>query len=77
MISKKNNALIFDPKFTLPFKKHEMFGGVVHVSHMARKLPYFHMTTCGFCFFALSGVQRDVIFHEKNIHKILLDLLRK
>ena len=48
MISKKNSALIFDPKFTLPFKKHEIFGGVVHVPHM---------TT--------------------NIHKILLDLLRK
>ena len=28
-------------------------------------------------FFARSGGQRDVIFHEKNIHKILLDLLRK
>ena len=40
MISKKNNALIFDPKFTLPFKKHEMFGGVVHVSHVARKLTF-------------------------------------
>ena len=38
MISKKNSALIFYPKFTFPFKKHEMFGGVVHVSHMARKL---------------------------------------
>ena len=36
----------------------------------------FHMTTCGF-FFARSGGQRDVIFHEKNVHKILLDLLRK
>ena len=28
-------------------------------------------------FFARSGGQRDVIFHEKNIHKILLVLLRK
>ena len=26
---------------------------------------------------ARSGDQRDVIFHEKNIHKILLDLLGK
>ena len=40
MISKKNSALIFDPKFTFPFKKHEVFGGVVHVSHMARKLTF-------------------------------------
>ena len=31
----------------------------------------------GFFFFARSGGQRDVIFHEKNVHKILLDLLRK
>ena len=49
MISKKNSALIFDPKLfvkntktdqnlTFPFKKHEIFGGVAHVSHMARKL---------------------------------------
>ena len=30
-----------------------------------------------FFFFARSGGQRDVIFHEKNFHKILLDLLRK
>ena len=74
MISKKNNALIFDPKFTLPFKKHEMFG-VVHVSHMARKLTFIRQRA-GF-FFTRSGGQRDVIFHEKNIHKLLLDLLRK
>ena len=26
-------------------------------------------------FFARSGGKRDVIFYEKNIHKILLDLL--
>ena len=51
MISKKNSALIFDPKLfvkntktdqnlTFPFKKHEIFGGVAHVSHMARKLSF-------------------------------------
>ena len=37
---------------------------------------YFHTTTSGF----LGGTLRrskDVIFHEKNIHKILLDLFRK
>ena len=38
---------------------------------------YFHMKTCGVFFFARSGSQRDVIFHEKTIHKILLDLLQK
>ena len=75
MISKKNGALIFDPKFSFPFKKHKMFGGVVHVSHMARKLTFIRQHA--FFFFARSGGQRDVIFHEKNIRKILLDLLRK
>ena len=62
MISKKNSALIFDPKFTLPFKKHEIFGAVVHVSHM---------TTCEFFFFffARSGGQRDVIFMKKIFTK--------
>ena len=51
MISKKNNALLFDPKMfvknlytdqnlTFPFKKHEIFDGVAHVSHMARKLTF-------------------------------------
>ena len=68
MISKRNSALISDPKFTFPFKKHEIFGGVVHLSDM---------TTCEFFFFARSGGQTDVIFHGKNIHEILLDLLRK
>ena len=81
MISKKNSALIFDPNFLfykklhkqtrillLPFKKHEIFGGVAHVSHATKN--YFNMTTCGF-FFARSGGQRDVIFHETNIHKII------
>ena len=28
-------------------------------------------------FFARSGGQTDVILHEKNIHKILLELFRK
>ena len=51
MISKNNSVLIFDPKsfvkntftdqnLTFPFKKHEIFGGVAHVSHMARKLTF-------------------------------------
>ena len=51
MTSKKNSALIFDPKIcvkntltdqnlTFPRKKHEIFGGVAHVSHMARKLTF-------------------------------------
>ena len=60
MISKKNSVLIFEPQIflkntltdqnlTFPFKKHEMFGGVAHVSHGTK--TYFHMTTCGFFFF--------------------------
>ena len=77
MISKKSSALIFDPKFFCKKyinrpesyfsieKKHEIFGGVAHVSHIALK-TYFHMTTCGFPFFARSEGQRDVIFHEKK-----------
>ena len=69
MISKKNSALIFDPKFTFPFEKHEIFGGVVHVSHM---------TTCEFFFlFARSGGQRDVIFHEKKYSQNSACLVKK
>ena len=45
MISKKNSALIFSPKIflknaltdqnlTFPFKKHEMFGGVLSYDNM-------------------------------------------
>ena len=49
MVSKTNSALIFEPQFffikntqtdqnlTFPFKKHEIFKGDAHVSHMARK----------------------------------------
>ena len=52
MISKKNSALIFDPKICvkkihkqtrilrLHLKKHEIFGDVAHVSRMARKLTF-------------------------------------
>ena len=51
MISKNNSVLIFDPKsfvkntftdqnLTFPFEKHELFGGVAHVSHMVRKLTF-------------------------------------
>ena len=52
MISKKNSALVFDPpiffikntetdqNLTFLFKKHEVFGGVAHVSNMARKLSF-------------------------------------
>ena len=84
MISKKNSVLIFDPRnfrkntltdqnLTFPFEKHEIFGGVAHVSHMVRKVtfiyyPCFHMTTCEVYF---SHAQ------EENIHKILLKLFRK
>ena len=46
MTSKKNGALIFGPKHInrtesyFPFKKHEILGGVAHVSHIARKLTF-------------------------------------
>ena len=88
MINTKNSALLFDPifffikntltdqNFTLPFKNHEIFGGVAHVSDMAQKLTFIRQHS-GFFFFARSGGQRDVIFHKKNIHTILLNLFRK
>ena len=51
MISKNNSVLIFDPKSVIKntqidqnlafsFRKHEIFGGVPHVSNMARKLTF-------------------------------------
>ena len=46
MTSKKNGALIFDPKHInrpesyFPFKVHEISSGVAHVSHIARKLTF-------------------------------------
>ena len=75
MISKKNSVLIFEPKIflkntltdqnlTFPFKKHEIFGGVLSYDNM------------GDFFLGMLKRSKDVIFHEKkNIHKILLDLL--
>ena len=68
MISKKNSALIFDPKFTFPFKKHEIFGAVVHVSHM---------TACEFFFFRTLRRSKGCDFHEKNIHKNLFLMINQ
>ena len=85
MISKKNSALIFDPKFLwkihkqtrilLFHLKNMKYSAALPMFLMARKLTFI-WKHAGF-FVARSGGQRDVIFHEKNIHKILLDLLRK
>ena len=66
MISKKNSALIFSPKIvlknaltdqnlTFPFKKHEMFGGVLSYDNMR-----------DFFFFDTLRRSKDVIFHEKK-----------
>ena len=63
MISKNNSVLIFDPKsfvkntftdqnLTFPFKKHEIFGCVAHVSHT------FQYDNMRFFFFGRSGGQR-------------------
>ena len=40
-------------------------------------LPMFLIWRENLLFFGRSGGQRDVIFHEKDIHNILLDLFRK
>ena len=81
MISKNNSVLIFDPKgfvkntftdqnLTFPFKKHEIFGGVAHVSHMARKLT-FQYDNMRF-FFGRSGGQRIWFFMKKMFKKFCL-----
>ena len=48
---------------------------------MKYSAAYFHMTTWGFMvfffFFDTQRKSKDVIFHEKNIHKILLDLFKQ
>ena len=86
MISKKNSALIFDPKFLWKIHKQTRIL-LFHLKNMkySAALPMFLIwrenllsyDNMRVFFFARSGGQRDVIFHEKNIHKILLDLLRK
>ena len=88
MISKKNSALIFDPNFLFYKKIHKQTRILLfHLKNMkySAALPMFLIwrenllsyDNMRVFFFARSGGQRDVIFHEKNIHKILLDLLRK
>ena len=87
MISKKNNTPIFDPKFflqkihkqtrILPFHLKNMKYSVVLPILLIWRENLLSYDNMRFFFFARSGGQRDVIFHEKNIHKILLDLLRK
>ena len=49
------------------------------LKNMKYLAAYFHMTTCGnffFFFFFTLRRSKDVIFHETNIHKILLDFWR-
>ena len=87
MISKKNSALIFDPNCLFYKKIHKQtrillfhlknmkYSAALPMFLMARKLTFIWQHA-GF-FFARSGSQKDVIFHEKSIHKILFDLLRK
>ena len=66
MISKKNSVLIFEPKIflkntltdqnlTFPFKKHEIFGGVLSYDNT------------GDFFFGMLRRSKDVIFHENKI----------
>ena len=85
MISKNNSVLIFDPKrfakntftdqnLTFPFKKHEIFAALPMFLIWRGNLLS-SMTTCGF-FFRTLRRSKDMIFHEKNVQKILLDLFR-
>ena len=77
MISKKNSALIFDPNFLSYKKIHKQTRILLfHLKNMkySAALPMFLIWRENLLFFGRSGGQRDVIFHEKNIHKILLDL---
>ena len=76
MISKKNSVLIFEPKIflkntltdqnlTFPFKKHEIFGGVLSYDNT------------GDFFWHAQEVKGCDFSRKQNIHKILLDLFRK
>ena len=56
------------PESYFSVKKHEIFGGVLSYDNM-REFFFF------FFFFTLRR-SKDVIFHETNIHKILLDFWR-
>ena len=53
------------PESYFSIKKHEIFGGVLSFDNMRG------------IFFCTLRRSKDVIFHEKNIHEILLDLFRK
>ena len=66
VISKKNSVLIFelkiflkntltDQNLTFPFKKHEIFGGVLSYDNMG-----------DFFFFGTLRRSQDVIFHAKK-----------
>ena len=88
MISKENRALISDPKFFVKleiYKQTRILLVLLKNMKYSTALPMFLIwrenllsyDNMRVFFFACSGGQRDVIFHEKNIHKILLDLLRK
>ena len=60
-----------------PFEKHEIFRRRCPCfSYGAKYYPCFHITTCR-GFFRTLRRSKDVIFHEENIHKILLDSFRK
>ena len=83
MISKENSALIFDPKF---FVKLEIYKQtrilLFHLKNMkySAALPMFLIwrenllsyDNMRVFFFARSGGQRDVIFHEKIFTKFCL-----
>ena len=80
MISKKNSALIFDPSSFFIKKIHKQTRILLfHLKNMkySAALPMFLIWRENLLFFGRSGGQRDVIFHEKDIHNSLLDLFRK
>ena len=84
MISKNNSVLIFDPNsFVKNTFTDQNLSHLKNMKHSAA-LPMFliwrenllsSMTTCG-SFFRTLRRSKDMVFHEKNVQKILLDLFR-
>ena len=81
MISKENSSLIFDPKF---FVKLEIYKQTRILLFHLKNMKYSQRCRCLWRenllsydnmlgFFQMLRRSKDVIFHEKNIHKILLD----
>ena len=69
MISKENSVHIFDAKIFIKNTQTDENHTCLFKKHEIYSAAYFHMTTL--------RRSKDVIFHDKNIHKIPPDLFRK